>query len=204
VSAVRPFGDRGVLVEVADNDAVHRVAAAARAAHGDALSDVVAGHRTVLLAFHRPPVDRRVVDAVLATASDGTAGDVAGEQGDPVVIPVAYDGPDLQAVAEHAGFSPEEVARRHVAAAYRVAFVGFAPGFAYLLGGDPALQVPRREDPRERVPMGSVAIAGEYTAVYPTASPGGWQLIGSTDRRLFDPDRDPPALLQAGMAVRFA
>jgi KipI family sensor histidine kinase inhibitor len=200
MTGVRPVGDRAVLVEVADNAAVHRVAAAAREAHGAVLADVVAGHRTVLLAFRRPPVDRDVVAAVLAHAPDEA--DAAAVR-DPVTIPVSYDGPDLDAVARHAGVSPEEVARRHAAADYRVAFVGFAPGFAYLIGGDRALHVPRRDDPRERVPAGSVALAGEYSAVYPSASPGGWQLIGSTEVRLFDPGADPPALLEPGMAVRF-
>ena len=116
---------------------------------------------------------------------------------------MTYDGPDLAAVAEHTGRSPEEVARRHAAASYRVGFIGFAPGFAYLLGGDPQLAVPRRDEPRERVPAGSVALAGAYTAVYPSASPGGWQLIGRTTVRVFDADRRPPALLEPGARVRF-
>jgi KipI family sensor histidine kinase inhibitor len=201
VSGVRPFGDRAVLIEVDDNAAVHRVAAAAREDHGAVLQDVVAGHRTVLLVFPGPPVDRDVVDAVLSAAPGDDL--EAPPDVDPVVIPVRYDGPDLDAVARHAGISPEEVARRHTAPAYRVAFVGFAPGFAYLVGGDPVLHVPRRDEPRERIAPGSVALAGEYSAVYPTASPGGWQLIGSTDVSLFDARRDPPALLEPGTAVRF-
>jgi KipI family sensor histidine kinase inhibitor len=196
---VRAVGDRGVLLELRDNEEVHRVAAAARERFGGVLAEVVAGHRTVLLAWPVPPVDRGVVEAVCA------AGDAPAAAPEPrcVTVPVIYDGPDLDVVADQAGLSREEVVRRHAGGRYRVAFVGFAPGFAYLLGADPALHVPRREDPRERVEAGSVALAGEYTAVYPSASPGGWQLIGRTDARMFDPTRDPPAMLEPGMEVVF-
>ena len=99
---------------------------------------------------------------------------------------MTYDGPDLAEVARACGVSPEEVVRRHVAATYTVAFLGFAPGFAYLIGGDESLRPGRRDEPRERVPVGAVALAGEYAAVYPRASPGGWQLIGSTELVMFD------------------
>ena len=196
---VRRVGDRGVLLELRDNDEVHRVAAAARERFGTVLADVVAGHVTVLLAWPAPPVDLAVVEAVRAPA----AGASAQPEARTVTIAVTYDGPDLGEVARLAGCSPEEVARRHAAAGYRVAFVGFAPGFGYLVGGDPALRVPRRDEPRERVPAGSVAVAGEYSAVYPAASPGGWQLLGRTDVRVFDAARRPPALLEPGMGVRF-
>ena len=196
---VRPVGDRGVLIELRDNDEVHRVAAAARERFAGVLADVVAGHRTVLLAWPRPPVDVRVVDAIRAST------EATGPAAPPrtVTVPVVYDGPDLHLVARHARLSAEEVARRHAAGAYRAAFVGFAPGFAYLLGADPVLHVPRRSEPRERVPAGALALAGEYTAVYPTSSPGGWQLIGRTDLRMFDPAREPPALLEPGVHVEF-
>jgi KipI family sensor histidine kinase inhibitor len=197
----RPVGDRGVLVELRDDDEVHRVAAAARRRFGGVLADVVAGHRTVLLAWPAPPVDPRVVEAVRA-AADAPAPAAAPPR--TVTVPVVYDGPDLGAVARHAGLSAEEVVRRHAAGRYRVAFVGFAPGFGYLLGADPALHVPRRAEPRERVPAGALALAGEYTAIYPAPSPGGWQLIGRTALRMFDPAREPPALLEPGVHVRFA
>ncbi len=199
---VRRVGDRGLLVELPDNDAVHRVAAAARERFGDVLADVVAGHRTVLLAWPAPPVDLAVAEAL--RGDPDSAGERPEAASEPVVVPVVYDGPDLAFVAQRCGMSPEEVARRHAAAEYRLAFVGFAPGFGYLLGGDPALHVPRRDEPRERVPAGAVAIAGEYTAVYPGESPGGWQLVGRTDLRMFDERREPPALLEPGRTVRFA
>lgn len=123
-----------------------------------------------------------------------------------VEIPVCYGGeygPDLDALAEHARLSRDEVIGRHVAAGYTVAMLGFAPGFPYLLGLDPALHVPRRADPRTRVPAGSVAIGGAQTGIYPRELPGGWNLIGRTPLVLFDPDRDPPCLLAPGDRVRF-
>lgn len=124
----------------------------------------------------------------------------------PVEIPVRYggpDGPDLESVAELHGLRPQDVIELHAGASYRVLFLGFAPGFAYLGGLPQALATPRRPSPRERVPAGSVGIAGEQTAVYPLAMPGGWQLLGRTDARLFDSTREPPIDLRSGSRVRF-
>lgn len=121
-------------------------------------------------------------------------------------VPVCYGGafgPDLEAVAAHAGLSPDAVIARHTAGEYSVAMLGFAPGFPYLLGLDPALQVPRRADPRTRVPAGSVAIGGAQTGIYPRELPGGWNLIGRTPLVLFDPERNPACLLAPGDRVRF-
>lgn len=120
-----------------------------------------------------------------------------------VEIPMRYDGEDLARVAELSGLAVDEVIRRHAQSEFTVAFCGFAPGFAYLVGGDPALRVPRRETPRTRVPAGSVALGGVYCGVYPQASPGGWQIIGTTSMPMWDPARDPPALLTPGTRVRF-
>jgi KipI family sensor histidine kinase inhibitor len=121
----------------------------------------------------------------------------------PISVEVRYDGEDLESVATSVGLDVEEVVALHSAAEYVVAFCGFAPGFGYLRGLDPRLHLPRRATPRTRVPAGSVAIAAEYTAVYPRPSPGGWHLLGSTDRVMFDPDRSPPALFEPGVHVRF-
>ena len=118
-------------------------------------------------------------------------------------IPVCYDGVDLPEVATLARMSTEEVITRHTAALYHVAMLGFAPGFPYLLGLDPALAVPRRSNPRTRVPAGSVAIGGQQTGIYPQSLPGGWQLIGRTPLRLFDLSAASPSLLQPGDQVRF-
>jgi len=199
---VRPVGDRAVLVELDGNPAAHALASLVRSGFGDVVVDVVAGHSTVLITWAGAALDPRVLAAVEAFSFDAASGPVVGRS---VTLEVTYDGPDLDVVAEHTGLSADEVVRRHRASEYRVGFVGFAPGFAYLLGGDPALHVPRRSEPRERVPAGAVALAGEYCAVYPAASPGGWQLIGRTDATLFDPaDADRPALLEPGDTVRFA
>lgn len=191
--ATRVVGDRALLVEVADPAAAQRLFRAARRLVGTELVDVVPGHDTVLL------VGREAVPSLE---------DLEADDGDPdarprtVTIEVRYDGEDLRAVADATGLALDEVVRRHAQAAYSVAFLGFAPGFPYLVGGDPALMLPRRASPRTRVPAGAVAIAGEYTAIYPRASPGGWHLLGRTDAVLFDPASTPPALLAPGDAVR--
>ncbi len=126
---------------------------------------------------------------------------------DGLVIDVRYDGEDLGWVADETGLGVEGVIAAHSSVAYRVQFCGFSPGFAYLSGLDPLLQLPRRASPRTRIPAGALAIAGPYTAVYPTASPGGWHLLGSTDAVLFDARRFEeglsPSLLQPGQTVRF-
>lgn len=194
---VRPMGDRAVLVECGGEDPAG-VAAAIRAAGLPAVVDVVPAAATVLVVVDAPSRLLDVVDPVrqvppLPVASGG------GE----VVLPVVYDGPDLGAVAAMAGLEPEEVVARHRGGRYRVAFCGFSPGFAYLAGLDPGLHVPRRPEPRTRVPEGSVAIAGPYTAIYPRSTPGGWHLIGRCPASLWDPTAHPPSLLVPGAEVRF-
>lgn len=120
-----------------------------------------------------------------------------------VEIPTRYDGIDLQWAAEQCALTVDELVAVHSGATYRAEFIGFAPGFAYLAGLDDRLHLPRRQTPRISVPAGSVAISAAYTAVYPRASPGGWHLLGSTELAMFTPEREPPALLPAGTAVRF-
>jgi KipI family sensor histidine kinase inhibitor len=123
--------------------------------------------------------------------------------GATTVLVIAADGPDLSSVAAAAGLSVAEVIALHGDATYVAAFTGFAPGFAYLTGLDPRLVLPRRSTPRPSVPAGSLAIADIYSAIYPRQSPGGWHLIGTTDPDLFDPTRDPPALISPGTRVKF-
>ncbi|KAE8382423.1 allophanate hydrolase subunit 2-domain-containing protein [Aspergillus bertholletiae] len=120
-----------------------------------------------------------------------------------IEIPVRYDGEDLENIAKITGFSVEEVIRRHKESQYTVAFCGFAPGFSYLNGGDPALFVPRHQAPRTRIPAGSVAMAGAFSGIYPHSSPGGWQLVGTTSAKMWDTNRTPSALLQPGYQVKF-
>ncbi len=120
------------------------------------------------------------------------------------MIETVYDGADLDDVADLCGMSVEALVARHSASEFEVAFCGFAPGFAYLSGLDPALVVPRLATPRTSVPAGSVAIADRWSAVYPRESPGGWRLIGRTSATVWDLGRTPPALLSPGSHVRFA
>ena len=186
-----PCGDRAVLIDCASLDEAQGWFAAL---HDEV--DAVLGARTVLLRGEpselRALVDRSEPEDIMAT-----------EAGDEIEVPVTYDGPDLADVANHTGLSEDEIVAAHTGTPWTVAFGGFAPGFAYLVGGDERLVVPRRESPRTSVPAGSVGLAGEFSGVYPRSSPGGWQLIGQTDAVMFDVDRDPPALLAPGAHVRF-
>jgi KipI family sensor histidine kinase inhibitor len=196
------YGGRGTLVECTDTDEALALLAALAGDPPVGMVDAVAGARTVLVVGD---VDVQPVLAWPLPGLAGGAGEVAEVTGDAseVEIPVAYDGPDLAEIAELAELSEAQVVDRHTAVTYTVAFTGFAPGFGYLTGLDPALRMARRETPRERVPAGSVAIAGEYAGVYPRESPGGWRLLGRTDVAMWDLDRDPPALLRPGVRVRF-
>jgi KipI family sensor histidine kinase inhibitor len=198
---ILPAGDAAVLVELADLEEAGRLYAALRRDPLPGTLDVVPATRTVLIT-----VDRAVTgpDAVAAAVRvlPLTAAAAPADAG-LVELPTRYDGPDLADVAALTGLGADEVVRRHAASEWTVAFCGFAPGFAYLLGGDPALRVPRRETPRTAVPAGSIGLADAFTGAYPRRMPGGWQLVGSTDAVLWDLDRDPPALLPPGTRVRF-
>lgn len=196
---LRTAGACGVLVEVDDLPTVHRLAAAVRAAALPGVVDVVPGFVTVLVTT-ADPASLAGVRAALPRMALPPAEDVAGRR---VEVPVVYDGEDLPEVSRLTGLSPAEVVTRHTAPDYVVAFLGFAPGFPYLVGLDAALHVPRRATPRTAVPAGSVGLAGAQTGIYPRATPGGWQLLGRTDVVLFDAAREPPALLAPGDRLRF-
>ena len=195
----------GQVIDAGLNARVH--AAARRLRQALPGVECTAAYASLMLRFdprawgaqpHRE-LELRVREALLDIAPE----DDAARQ---VEIPVHYggdSGPDLAEVATLSGLAMEEVVSRHCAAEYRVAMLGFAPGFAYLLGMDPALVVPRRADPRQRVPAGSVAIGGAQTGVYPDELPGGWQLIGRTPLPLFEAQATEPALLRPGDRVRF-
>lgn len=200
-------GEHAVLVEVGGVDqvvsfghAVREAVAAGMPGFTDVV-DIVPAATTVLVIVAEK-TNIATLRQVLANLPAGPAEEAA--TSDHVIeIPVRYDGPDLTDVAELTGLSVPEVVAAHTGTDWRVAFGGFAPGFAYLSWGDPRLAVPRRKDPRTSVPSGAVALAGEFSAIYPRSSPGGWQLIGRTDVVVFDIDRDPPALLQPDAVVRF-
>ena len=198
---LRPAGERALLVEVGELATVHRVHAALRDLEPPGVVELVPGYRTLLLVAD--PAAAGDLDRLAGRLADLELPPAEAVAGDPVEIPVVYDGEDLDEVARLTGLSVEEVVARHTAPEYTVAFLGFSPGFPYLVGLDPALEVPRRDTPRTAIPAGSVGLAGDQTGIYPTASPGGWQLIGRTEVTLFDPGRDPPALLAPGGRLRF-
>lgn len=205
---ILPMGASALLVEVDGIDevlALHAVLSDTICADDPSIELVPAAHTVLIRAA--PGSDlAALAGRVREVASDPRqVGPVAPARPDRdlIEIPVRYDGPDLDEVAGLTGLTPQEVVAAHTGAPWRVAFGGFAPGFAYLVGGDPRLEVARRAEPRTRVPAGSVGLAGEFSGVYQRSSPGGWQLIGSTDVVLWDPARTPPALLQPGLWVRF-
>ena len=193
-------GREALLVEVDDLDAALALYAALRSAALPGVVDLVPAARTVLI-----KIDPAVTSpAAVREATAGLRIDAQREAGSGTVeIPVRYDGPDLAEVAERTGLSPDEVVALHTGSRWTVAFAGFVPGFGYLTGGDPRLDVPRRDSPRTRIPAGSVGLAGRFSGVYPSDSPGGWQLIGSTTERMWDLDRPEPALLVPGVQVIF-
>jgi KipI family sensor histidine kinase inhibitor len=195
---IRSVGMRALLIEV-DDPAAWFVEARRRRASGElAVVDIVPGARTILL--------DGLDDIEAATAqlrAWPTPSAVPREAAATVTIPVRYEGEDLAAVAEHWQIDRAGVAERLAAVEFTVAFCGFTPGFAYLTGLPTEWAVPRLATPRARVPAGSVALADAYAGIYPTASPGGWRIVGHTDVTLFEPARTPPALLTPGTRVRF-
>jgi KipI family sensor histidine kinase inhibitor len=209
---IRQSGDTMLIVEIDTvidpivNERVIRLAQRLTARKAAGIRDVVPGYCT--LGVHFDPL--RTDLAALERAVHDEAGRLATvdclDDGPVIQIPVSYggeDGPDLGAVAEFAGLTPAQVVERHAARTYRVYMLGFVPGFAYMGRVERALAAPRHRVPRERVPAGSVGIAGEQTGVYPIETPGGWQLIGRTSMAMFDPRRNPPSALAPGDLVRF-
>ncbi|SEK72111.1 sensor histidine kinase inhibitor, KipI family [Variovorax sp. YR750] len=195
-----PVNLNAVLVELDDLPQTLALLASLRAEPIAGIEELVPAARTLLITF-RPA----------AITADELARQVGARSLDAretrierrIEIPVRYDGEDLAEVAGLLGITPEEVVRRHTGSDYTVAFTGFAPGFAYLSGGHPSLNVPRRKVPRTRIPAGAVGLAGSFSGVYPQASPGGWQILGITDAPMWDLSRETPALLQPGDTVRF-
>ncbi|MET0932629.1 MAG: allophanate hydrolase subunit 1 [Mycetocola sp.] len=201
MSVLHAAGDRALLVDCEDLDAVLALHAGLSAAPPAGIVDIVPAARTVLVTFDPAllPADR-VAGWIRSTPPVPPS--VWGES-DAVEIDVEYSGEDLAEVAALLSVPEREVVRAHTASVWRVAFVGFAPGFGYLVTESNPLVVPRRSSPRTSVPAGAVGLAGEYTGVYPRSSPGGWQIIGRTDAELWNPDATPPALLMPGRVVRF-
>ncbi len=196
-----PYGECALLVEVdstGERDALQDVL---RTTRPTTVSSYLPAHRTVLVRCADAGAVPGVVDWLRGLSLGGGPG--RPPTGREVHIVVRYDGPDLADVGRHLGVAPAEVVRRHIGQTWTVDFVGFTPGFGYLSGDQGGLTVPRRDNPRTRIPRGAVALAGEYAGVYPSASPGGWQIIGHTDMVMFDPEGNPPAVLTTGTRVRF-
>ena len=195
-----PCGDAGLLIELADLDAVMAMYAELDDLRPMGVVDMVPAARTLLLTVDPALTDPATVAQVVRSCSPSPK---ARPDGGRVEVPVVYDGPDLGEVASFTGLSTREVIEVHTEHEWTVAFCGFAPGFGYLVRSDARLHVPRRENPRTKVPAGAVALAGGFSSVYPRESPGGWQLIGRTAITAWDLTRDPPALFAPGVRVRF-
>lgn len=206
-----PSGDSAILVtfgtqiDLRTNRRAHALAYWWMAQTQPGMGEAVVGYATLLAHYDPLRMDYAAALALLRRGLEECA--VLPELPPRVVeIPVRYGGefgPDLAFVAAHCGLSEKEVVARHSAGEYPVYFIGFTPGFPYLGGMDASIAAPRLATPRPRVPAGSVGIAGAQTGVYPLESPGGWRIIGQTPMRLFDPARNPPALLEPGDVVKF-
>jgi KipI family sensor histidine kinase inhibitor len=195
------YGDHALLLQLHSTAEVLAWSAALREGHLPGVVDIVPTSRTVLIKLESrryQPGARQRMEKLRVTSDHAM---VAGHA--DVVIDVVYDGPDLAEVGRATGLGEAGVIAAHTGTPWRVGFGGFAPGFACLVGGDPRLEVRRRDEPRTRVPAGSVGLAGELSGVYPRESAGGWQLIGRTDAVLWDIDRRGPALLTTGKSVQF-
>lgn len=204
--SVRPFGDRAFLIELeqrVDPAIVARSRAIADAWEARGLGPAVPAYSSAVVRFD--PARTSHADAFAVAESIAVERSVPPEvpPGALIEIPVRYDGPDLAETASRSGLDVAALVDLHAAGTYTAWFLGFLPGFAYLGPLDPRIAAPRQASPRPRVPAGAVAVADGQTAIYPAESPGGWQLIGSTDLRLFDPTADPPARIRAGDRVRF-
>jgi KipI family sensor histidine kinase inhibitor len=197
---ILPSGDRALLVEVGGLEEVLALYPALDRSRPAGVVDLVPAARTIGVTL-----DPRLLPLAAAAAwLERTPADpVPRDDAPPVELTVRYDGPDLAEVAGLLGLSEREVVDLHTRSVWRVAFGGFAPGFGYLVTDHDRLHVPRRSTPRTAVPAGAVALAGEFSGVYPRTSPGGWQLIGTTDAVVWDAAADPPALLRPGAVVRF-
>lgn len=202
--AVHEYGNHALLLEFDSTADVLAWTAQLHETELPGVVDIVPASRTILVKLASPryqPGARQRLSKLRPAPQPLAAEPVSGQV--DVTIDVVYDGADLHEVAALTGLTPAGVIAAHIGTPWRVGFGGFAPGFAYLVDGDPRLQVPRRAEPRTSVPAGAVGLAGEFSGIYPRQSPGGWQLIGHTDAVLFDVDREKPALLTPGMRVQF-
>lgn len=204
--SLRAFGDRAFLLELeqrVDPSIVASARAIADAWEARGLGEAIPAYASVVLAFDPTVTARAHAEATAVALAAAPPPARTGTAGRRLELPTVYDGPDLAIAAALSGLTPAELVDAHAAREYEALFLGFMPGLAYLGTLDPRITVPRLATPRPRVPAGSVGIANGQTVVYPFDSPGGWHLIGRTEVVLFDPRRDPPALIGPGDRVRF-
>lgn len=202
---VLPFGDRAILAEFSGLHETMGAFRALDAARRQGIIELVPAASTVLVRVDPTKLSLRAVEQWLTQTLDSAEGSDAAVESDlpRVTIPVRYDGPDLASAAEVLGISATELVSRHSLAGWQCAFIGFAPGFAYLASEYANFDMPRRETSRTAVPAGSIGLASEFTGIYPRSSPGGWQLIGTTDVTLWDEASETPATIVPGRTVRF-
>lgn len=205
-----PLGDSAITIKFGADKSpallrqIHTTAAHLRGQRLPHVEDIVPAYLAITVFYDSLAASYEEMKAVLVAAIE--TGEVAELAELPVrehVIAVRYDGPDLEHVAQRCRLTVDDVITIHSAGTYTVDLLGFVPGFAYLSEVDARIQIPRRAEPRTRVPAGSVAIAGAHTGIYPLDTPGGWHVLGSTAIRMFDVTREPPALFAAGDVVRF-
>jgi KipI family sensor histidine kinase inhibitor len=198
-----PSGDAAVLVECDSLEEVLVLHDALAANPRPGVVELVPAARTILVVVDPSRLPLESAATWVRRIPVETGSRLPGRTADEVTIPVVYDGDDLHQTAGLLGVSPETLTARHQEAEWRVAFIGFAPGFGYLVSDDWPFEVPRLDAPRTRVPAGAIAVAGAFAGAYPRPSPGGWRLIGRTDAPLWSTESDPPALLVPGRRVRF-
>ena len=197
---ILPYGDAAVLVELDDLGQALGLQRALLGHRPPGIVDLVPATRTLLIRIDPAVTSPAQIRRVLAGLQPGCN---ERRETRSIEVPVVYDGVDLAAVGELTGLGERGVVAAHTEQTWTVAFAGFAPGFGYLAGEDDRLAVSRLDDPRTTVPAGSIGLAGAFSGIYPRASPGGWRLIGRTDLAMWQVDRDPPALLEPGVRVRF-
>ncbi|MFC8934154.1 5-oxoprolinase subunit PxpB [Rhodococcus sp. NPDC057135] len=198
---ILPAGESAVLVEYDELPNVLGNFRALDASRIPGVIDLIPAARTILIEYDNTITGHNLVEKWVRGAAPIEL--TADEIGSAVEIPVSYDGADLAEVGKLTGLGVDGVIDAHTSATWTVAFIGFTPGFAYLTSTETRLEVPRRSDPRRQVPAGAVGLAGPFSGVYPRSSPGGWQLIGTTELSVWDAERRPPALLLPGTTVTF-
>jgi KipI family sensor histidine kinase inhibitor len=197
---ILPSGSTALLAELENLQQVLSLYSALADQRPPGVVDLVPAARTLLVVIDPAVTTLGAAQAAITGTVPRSGGH---DEGELITIPTRYDGPDLADVAEFQTCDRRDIVQRHTGEEWTVAFCGFSPGFGYLISSGGGWDVPRRSSPRTAVPAGAVGLAGEFTGVYPRASPGGWQLIGHTDLAVFDLDRDPAALLRPGVRVRF-